>query len=238
MDSIMEVDDQQSQGENFFDDPNNDFMVFYKKYLENQKDIAEKTLSQQSYDDLNNDFMVFYKKYLENQNNIAERPLPQQSIEDLFADLNDDFMTYYQKYLEDQLMEMDVQQEPMDIDNNDNQTPLIMLLILITSTIINSLETRALVVGIAYAKWKKEPSDDTYKVYNKLRNTDRKYQIDAAKDLHKRCNVPEGPCSIRELEQFQQHLIEDIQIVVFKAEINFQIIYKGPEASISIFILV
>ncbi|GAB6024511.1 hypothetical protein CHUAL_009664 [Chamberlinius hualienensis] len=95
MDSSMEIDDQQmsSQGGIFFDDPNNDFMVFYNKYLENQKDIAERSLGQP----------------------------PQQLIEDdLFADPNDDFMTYYQKYLEDQMMEITVQ-EPIDMDVDNNQ---------------------------------------------------------------------------------------------------------------------
>ncbi|GAB6024423.1 hypothetical protein CHUAL_009587 [Chamberlinius hualienensis] len=86
--------------------------ILQKELLVNNHDI---------FDDSNNDFMVFYEKYFENQNNIAEGPLPQQSFEDLFADPNDDFMTFYQKYLKDQLMEIDVQQEPMDIDIDDNQ---------------------------------------------------------------------------------------------------------------------
>ena len=55
----------------------------------------------------------------------------------------------------------------------------------------------------------------------------RPVQGKEARALHRDAGVPEGPCGIPELMQFQRHL-PDYQLVVLPLDHNYQIIFKGP----------
>ena len=48
-----------------------------------------------------------------------------------------------------------------------------------------------------------------------------------AKALHQAAGVPENPCGLSEICQFQDHLV-DYQIVVVSVDHGYQIIFKGP----------
>ena len=51
-----------------------------------------------------------------------------------------------------------------------------------------------------------------------------------AQELHRQAGVPEGPCGLEELHQFQQALGSDYQLLVMARIKPFFLIYKGPSA--------
>ena len=51
-----------------------------------------------------------------------------------------------------------------------------------------------------------------------------------ARALHQAAGVPEGPCGLAELAQFQRHLSPQYQLKVMSRQHPFFIIYRGPEA--------
>ena len=55
----------------------------------------------------------------------------------------------------------------------------------------------------------------------------RPIQKRLAQELHCAAGVPEGSCSLPEIQQFQDHLSE-YQIVVLSVDHGYQIISKGP----------
>ena len=58
----------------------------------------------------------------------------------------------------------------------------------------------------------------------------RPRQKKMAQDLHRAAGVPEGPCGLPELEQFQMVLSPHYQLKVMSRQKPFFIIYKGPDA--------
>ena len=58
----------------------------------------------------------------------------------------------------------------------------------------------------------------------------RPRQTTAAQELHRLAGVPEGPCGIEELQQFQDVLGNEYQLVVLSFCKLFMLIFKGPEA--------
>ena len=58
----------------------------------------------------------------------------------------------------------------------------------------------------------------------------RPRQTVMARDLHRLAGVPEGPCGIPELEEFQRYLAPTYQLKVISRQKPFFIIYRGPEA--------
>ena len=58
----------------------------------------------------------------------------------------------------------------------------------------------------------------------------RPVQEHQAKELHLQAGVPEGPCALQELRQFQQALGAQYQLLVMTRLKPFFLIYKGPEA--------
>ena len=80
---------------------------------------------------------------------------------------------------------------------------------------------RALVTAKAYRDW-----GARHWQYRNLAQG-RPIQATAARTLHRRARVPEGPCGLGELELFQIVLAE-YQIVVVSADHGYQIIFKGP----------
>ena len=64
--------------------------------------------------------------------------------------------------------------------------------------------------------------------YRDLQNR-RDQQLLRAQELHRRANVPEGPCAIPELERFQAYLT-GYQIKVLSVNKPHMIIFKGPQA--------
>ena len=51
-----------------------------------------------------------------------------------------------------------------------------------------------------------------------------------ARQLHQATGVPEGPCSLPELETFQRHLAPTYQLKVMSRHHPFVIIFRGPDA--------
>ena len=80
---------------------------------------------------------------------------------------------------------------------------------------------RALVVAKAYRDW-----GARHWQYRNL-SQGRPIQTTAARALHRKARVLEGPCGLGELELFQIVLAE-YQIVVVSADHGYQIIFKGP----------
>ena len=80
---------------------------------------------------------------------------------------------------------------------------------------------RALVTAQAYRDW-----GARHWQYRNLAQG-RPIQATAARALHRRACLPEGPCGLGELELFQIVLAE-YQIVVVSADHGYQIIFKGP----------
>ena len=58
----------------------------------------------------------------------------------------------------------------------------------------------------------------------------RPRQTTEAQDLHRLAGVPEGPCGVEELQQFQQALGTEYQILVMCFSKPFMLIFKGPPA--------
>ena len=58
----------------------------------------------------------------------------------------------------------------------------------------------------------------------------RPIQTQRAKELHQLANVPEGPCGIRELQQFQA-AFPDYQLKVISIDPPHMMIYVGPTSS-------
>ena len=92
---------------------------------------------------------------------------------------------------------------------------------------------RALVVSIA--RIEKDPQ------YNHVRDSSRHIQRERAFDLHEAANVPLGPCGLKEVNLFQQHLAQ-YQIIVVSGDQNNSIIYPphppanpNPEKSIYLY---
>ena len=75
---------------------------------------------------------------------------------------------------------------------------------------------RALVVSVA--RIKKDPN------YNKIRHSNRNFQLQRALELHQAANVPLGPCGLDEVELFQQYFTK-YQIIVVSGDHNDSIIY-------------
>ena len=55
-------------------------------------------------------------------------------------------------------------------------------------------------------------------------------QTNLARQLHQAAGVPQGPCGLEEISQFQEHLTQ-YQIVVISADHGMQTIFRGPPAS-------
>ena len=92
---------------------------------------------------------------------------------------------------------------------------------------------RALVVSIA--RIEKDPR------YKHIMESSRPIQRERAFDLHEAANVPLGPCGLKEVELFQQYLV-NYQIIVVSGDQNNSIIYPGqppanpnPEKSIYLY---
>ena len=92
---------------------------------------------------------------------------------------------------------------------------------------------RALVVSIA--RIEKDPR------YNHIRDSKRIIQRERAFDLHEAANVPLGPCGLKEVDLFQQYLV-NYQIIVVSGDQNNAIIYPphpptnpNPEKSIYLY---
>ena len=92
---------------------------------------------------------------------------------------------------------------------------------------------RALVVSIA--RIEQDPR------YARITRPDSSVQRERAFDLHEAANVPLGPCGLREVELFQQHLV-NYQIIVVSGDQNNSIIYPhqppanpNPEKSIYLY---
>ena len=92
---------------------------------------------------------------------------------------------------------------------------------------------RALVVSIA--RIEKDPR------YKSIRDSSRPLQRERAFDLHEAANVPLGPCGLKEVDLFQQHLA-NYQIIVVSGDQNNTIIYPpkppanpNPEKSIYLY---
>ena len=92
---------------------------------------------------------------------------------------------------------------------------------------------RALVVSIARIE-----NDPRYK---HITNSSRPLQRERAFDLHEAANVPLGPCGLKEVDLFQQHLT-NYQIIVVSGDQNNTIIYPtkppanpNPEKSIYLY---
>ena len=92
---------------------------------------------------------------------------------------------------------------------------------------------RALVVGIA--RIEKDPR------YKHIANSSRPLQRARAINLHQAANVPLGPCGLKEVDLFQQHLTQ-YQIIVVSGDQNNTIIYPpkppanpNPEKSIYLY---
>ena len=92
---------------------------------------------------------------------------------------------------------------------------------------------RALVVSIA--RIEKDPR------YKHIANSSRPLQRARAVDLHEAANVPLGPCGLKEVDLFQQH-ITNYQIIVVSGDQNNTIIYPtkppanpNPEKSIYLY---
>ena len=80
---------------------------------------------------------------------------------------------------------------------------------------------RALVTAKAYRDW-----GARHWQYRNL-SQGRPIQETAARALHRKARVPEGPCGLGELNLFQI-VLADYQIVVVSADHGYQIIFKGP----------
>ena len=69
------------------------------------------------------------------------------------------------------------------------------------------------------------------KVYNDANyNTIKRgtvMQTNLARQLHQAAGVPQGPCGLEEISQFQEHLTQ-YQIVVISADHGMQTIFRGP----------
>ena len=63
--------------------------------------------------------------------------------------------------------------------------------------------------------------EETSKEYKRFRENRRQLTI-AAKLLHQQSGVPEGPCGINELKQFQAYLKDDCRIIVCYADAGFR----------------
>ena len=92
---------------------------------------------------------------------------------------------------------------------------------------------RALVVSIA--RIEKDPR------YNHIKESSRPIQRERAFDLHEAANVPLGPCGLKEVDLFQQHLV-NYQIIVVSGDQDNAIIYPphpptnpNPEKSIYLY---
>ena len=92
---------------------------------------------------------------------------------------------------------------------------------------------RALAVSIA--RIEKDPQ------YKHITNSSRPLQRERAFDLHQTANVPLGPCGLKEVDLFQQHLA-NYQIIVVSGDQNNAIIYPreppanpNPEKSIYLY---
>ena len=92
---------------------------------------------------------------------------------------------------------------------------------------------RALVVAIARIE-----NDPRYK---QITNSSRPLQRERAFDLHEAAGVPLGPCGLKEVDLFQQHLVH-YQIIVVSGDQNNAIIYPphppanpNPEKSIYLY---
>ena len=55
-------------------------------------------------------------------------------------------------------------------------------------------------------------------------------QEQQAKQLHQQAGVPEGPCGVKELHQFQRALGPSYQLLVMLRKKPFDLIFKGPDA--------
>ena len=58
-----------------------------------------------------------------------------------------------------------------------------------------------------------------------------------AKELHQQAGVPEGPCGLPELQQFQHALGSEYQLLVMLRKKPFDLIFKGPDAPHQILLL-
>ena len=92
---------------------------------------------------------------------------------------------------------------------------------------------RALVVSIA--RIEKDPR------YKRIKEPGNRLQRERALDLHQAASVPLGPCGLKEVDLFQQHLV-NYQIIVVSGEQNNAIIYPphppvnpNPEKSIYLY---
>ena len=97
----------------------------------------------------------------------------------------------------------------------------------------NSCLARALVVSIA--RIEKDPR------YKRIIEPGNRVQRERAFDLHQAANVPLGPCGLKEVDLFQQHLVQ-YQIIVVSGDQNNTIIYPphppanpNPEKSIYLY---
>ena len=75
--------------------------------------------------------------------------------------------------------------------------------------------------------------------FRKWDNLKRGYPVQQreAQELHQQARVPEGPCGIPELEQFQQALGPQYQLLVMLRINPFFLIFKGPDAPHQICVL-
>ena len=65
----------------------------------------------------------------------------------------------------------------------------------------------------------------------------RPRQEKRARELHQAAGVPEGPCGLRELDQFQRYLTPTYQLKVVSRQHPFFIIFRGPDAPHTIVLL-
>ena len=65
----------------------------------------------------------------------------------------------------------------------------------------------------------------------------RPRQTTEARELHRQAGVPEGPCGVEELQQFQDYLGTEYQLLVMCMAKPFLLIFKGPPAPNTICLL-
>ena len=103
--------------------------------------------------------------------------------------------------------------------------------------IINNKDNLCLAraLAVAIARIENDPR------YAQIRRPDRAVQRERAFDLHEAANVPLGPCGLKEVDLFQQYLV-NYQIIVLSGDQNNTIIYPpqpppnpNPEKSIYLY---
>ena len=89
---------------------------------------------------------------------------------------------------------------------------------------------KSIVTGIAKQELRSTDAD-----WHNIRRG-RYLQAERALELHRKANVPEGPCGLKEVEAFQD-VIPNYQICVVSKEQFNRIIYQGPPKSKGIYLL-